>query len=599
MSALDSSTPSRATPAKPALAHPALQSVYHRVGSSTSAFDQACCQTQQWTSKYAPTCAENCLQEGQEAIVLRDWLRCLGFSTEGVDHTESGDDLAGEGTRRLSTQLHPRKKRTKNRRLEDDMSGFVVADDDDDSDDDSGGKDQYEFMDLDKHSGLPSRARSLVRKGSFTPPGRTSTKRTMNGILLSGPCGSGKSAAVYAAAKELGFEVFEINSGSRRSGKDLLERVGDMSINHLVQRSKGDALDSAHGKADGAQPADRDQSSMTDFMPKAIGAFFVRGDAQEQARRAAKPSLGPDSNGDASLPHGITERSERKNSLILLEEVDIIFEEDRHFWSTVSTLLLQSRRPVVMTCNDEGLVPVDSLSLQAILRFHEPPVSLAADYLQLVAAAEGHLLRRDAVEVLYLSKRRDLRASMTELDFWCQMAIGDRKSGLDWMDHDLRHLDKQLGGSNPPRVVSQDSYLAGMGWSSGDTIVDVTGDGNALEESLVADLWSNWGIDAEDWCGFLVPRGSDGDPMASTIESRPERLAANVAMDRFHEGLSSADVFACQGGRGYEQVRPICEARSGSTDRSRPISMQASRRCRTRSGWIPCKGTGCSTPLRP
>ena len=594
MSALDSSIPSRTTPAKPALAHHALQSLYRRVGNSTSAFDQACCQTQAWTSKYAPTRAEDCLQEGQEALVLRDWLRCLGLGTEGADHTGSCDDLTSGGTSRPSSQLHPRKKRrTEERRLEDDMSDFIVPDDDDDGADDSGGKDQYELMDLDKHSCLPPRARSLVRKGTFTPPGRTSIKRSTNGILLSGPCGSGKSAAVYAAAKELGFEVFEMNSGSRRSGKDLLERVGDMSINHLVQRSKVDGLDSPHGKAEVAQ------DSMAGFMPKSIGAFFVRGGAQEQTRAPGKPSLGPDPNGNASLPHGVAERLERKNSLILLEEVDIIFEEDRQFWSTVSTLLLQSKRPVVMTCNDEGLVPVDSLSLQAILRFHEPPVSLAADYLQLVAAAEGHLLGRDAVEALYLSKGRDLRASMTELDFWCQMAIGDRKSGLDWMDHDLRHVDERLDRSNPPRVVSKDSYLAGMGWSSGDKAAEVTGDGDALEESLVADLWSDWGIDAEHWCGFPASRSSDGEPMASTMESPSARLAANEAMDRFCESLSSADVFACHGGRGYEQVRPTCEARAFPTDRSRPISTQANRPRRTRHGWIPCKGTGYSTPRTP
>lgn len=43
--------------------------------------------------------------------------------------------------------------------------------------------------------------------------------------------------------------------------------------------------------------------------------------------------------------------TENKQSLVLIEEADVIFDDDIGFWAAVKTLSQQARRPILLTCN--------------------------------------------------------------------------------------------------------------------------------------------------------------------------------------------------------------------------------------------------------
>lgn len=54
----------------------------------------------------------------------------------------------------------------------------------------------------------------------------------------------------------------------------------------------------------------------------------------------------------ASLSHEVMPKKIPQNSLILIEDIDIVFEEDEGFVSGAYQLASSTKRPIVMTCRD-------------------------------------------------------------------------------------------------------------------------------------------------------------------------------------------------------------------------------------------------------
>ncbi|KAH7879829.1 P-loop containing nucleoside triphosphate hydrolase protein, partial [Lentinula edodes] len=202
--------------------------------------------------------------------------------------------------------------------------------------------------------------------------------RLTNTILLSGPNSTGKTAAVYACAAELGWEIFEVYPGvGKRSGANLDNLVGEVGKNHLVRKTQL-------------------QNENSGTNPK------LNGTQHEEHEAAARQSL------------------------ILLEEVDVLFKEDVNFWGSIISLIKDCKRPVILTCNDASLVPVAELPLQDVLNFQLCSTSVATSFLQALCCAEGYLLDREVLSRFYESPnssgldypRLDLRRAIHNLQLW-------------------------------------------------------------------------------------------------------------------------------------------------------------------------------------
>ena len=389
----------------PVTAHPAVGRVRSLLPTTSTAFDQGRVENgTAWTVQHAPRTADEVLQ--QAASQLRDWMRSLTTSLTQKTHPSYGDKDT-QASKRV-----PRKK--KRRKISNELDGFIASSDDE----------------------VEGDCGSNIR----------------NAVLISGPAGCGKTASVFAIAKELDFEVFEVHPGMRRSAKDIFDKVGDMTQNHLVQ-GVGDG--SAAIPDTNTLESDSINQDIASGKQGTMNRFFSKTQTGKQRKSPRKTN--------GNLAESAKAPKAQRQSVILLEEVDILFDEDKGFWSGVMSLISQSKRPIVLTCNDESSIPFGDLSLHAIWRYEPPTPDLASEYLITLAAQEGHVLDRDAVETLYRSKADDLRATIAELDFWCQMGIGSQKGGLDWM------LDRSSTSKNSTkdddhlRVFSKDTYASGIG----------------------------------------------------------------------------------------------------------------------------------------
>ena len=520
-------------------AHVALQHLYGTIATSLSSFDKFGCETQDWMHKYAPKAAKDVLQQSHEVGLLRDWLK--GSTIRSVEFRDNGNSSRG-------SSVASRRRGPKKRKRAEELDGFIISSDEEAS-----------LMDeiTDPESFQPRKSllkKSVIRSADATGVPGTGGRST-NAVVISGPHGCGKTAAVYAVAQELGFEVFEINAASRRSGRDILDRVGDMTRNHLVRQDPRDEVAGNDETAEQQRASEQLKQDLESGRQGTMKSFFKSAKgvkSKHSAKKSSPQKVGPEANEQPK------KQQNQKQSLILLEEVDVLFEEDKLFWTTVLELTLQSKRPIIMTCTDERLLPLDDIALHAIFRFGPPPDQLAVDYLLLVACNEGHLLPREAVSALYNAKRSDLRASIAELNFWCQMAIGDVKGGLEWMLIRATPDEHPERESESTRVVSEGTYQKGMGWLSGD-LSSETDPSICQETELLLEAWNGWGIDV----------GAHNDYVIGNLRMRPGQVSGRQAieeLERFEqacEALSAADTYPACVSRGSDMVcNPVASLRS-------------------------------------
>ncbi|KAL4968245.1 sorting nexin Mvp1 [Aspergillus stella-maris] len=490
----------------PDLFHPAIAKLYESLTTSITPFDRGEYETQAWAQKYAPSSAQQVLCATKEALMLRDWLKHLIVSSIET----------GSSSKEIEKAKRKEERKRKKRKKAEKLDGFIVSSEDEANEmGEISGSDDELAGDV-----TVSNKRTVIRTGDLTFNLKSTERgRMTNAILLSGPSGCGKTASVYAVAKEMDFEVFEINAGQRRSAKDILDRIGDMTQNHLV-----------HNLHDNDNK-DPQAGEMEDVKQNKLAGFFK---SSSTAQKPAKPKA------KAPSPETTVKQARsQKQSLILLEEADILFEEDKVFWSGVLTLVNQSKRPIVITCNDESRVPLDDISFHAILRFRAPSQDLAVDYLLLMAANEGHILERRTIEQLYLTTGNDLRKSITELNYWCQMAVGSEKSGLDWfIERWPQGVDLDSNGDKL-RVLSTNTYDDHMGWFSRDVMISP---GLATEVELREEALHWWQLSLQE--AESMEDSQHALPFLGSDASKLERLENLGFHSEYMESRSALDVLA-------------------------------------------------------
>lgn len=197
---------------------------------------------------------------------------------------------------------------------------------------------------------------------------------------------SGKTACVYACAEELGWEVFEVYPGiGKRNGANVDNLIGEVGRNHLVRQipRKRNELFVPPSPITSSGNRNKDES----LLRRTEGSQTLSTNLRDILCQVDEEQAG--------------DKTTVRQSLILLEEVDILFKEDTNFWPTLTRVIRECKRPVVCTCNDISLVPLLDLPLQKVLVFEPCPPPIAVSYLQGLFCAEGYAINRDVLLGMY------------------------------------------------------------------------------------------------------------------------------------------------------------------------------------------------------
>ncbi|KAK0161682.1 hypothetical protein PV327_008101 [Microctonus hyperodae] len=190
------------------------------------------------------------------------------------------------------------------------------------------------------------------------------SKNNQVAILL-GPYGCGKTACVYAIAEELNYTVLEVNASSKRSGRIIIRELEEATKSHRVKKMDSKAI--------------------------------------TQHKLNSKTNI-----------------SER--SLILIEDVDLIFDEDEGFASAIYQLASNTKCPIAMTCRYSCSLLNRMAPQQLQIFFRAISGTRAMALIELIALAEtGSSISHLCLEKLIACG--DLRKALLNLQYLLQSEI--------------------------------------------------------------------------------------------------------------------------------------------------------------------------------
>ncbi|XP_051571238.1 ATPase family AAA domain-containing protein 5-like isoform X2 [Myxocyprinus asiaticus] len=269
-----------------------------------------------------------------------------------------------------------------------------------------------------------------------------------NTLLIIGPTGVGKTAAVYACAQELGFKVFEVNSSSQRSGRQILSQLKEATQSHQVDIQGVNAHKPSYFSnysstgtnpkpgtsprkvnsprrvvSSPRKPHQSPRSALSkrgSLAPTSLASFFKA--ACKKKSTKAKDTDNESKESISGTPAGtkISNEDQGKRtatSLILFEEVDVIFDDDTGFLAAVKTFMTTTKRPVILTTSDLTFGASFDGYFEEI-HFKAPSVADVSSYLQLLCLAENMRTDNKDMSSLLDWNRCDIRQSLLHLQFW-------------------------------------------------------------------------------------------------------------------------------------------------------------------------------------
>ncbi|KAL6907527.1 hypothetical protein ACP4OV_002566 [Aristida adscensionis] len=230
-----------------------------------------------------------------------------------------------------------------------------------------------------------------------------------NVLLITGPVGCGKSAAVFACAREQGFNVIEVNTSDMRNGAYVRQKFEEATRSHGLEKwsqedvtnpPRDDSLDPASGTPDS-----------TEYQHSQPYATRISFDRDQQ-----KSHVGYYSNSNVSdeVPNQVINKT-----LILFEDVDTVFDEDRGFIPAILKMAESTKWPIILTSNRRD-PSLPHLLNQLVLDFKYPSSAELLSHVDMVCKSEGVDVTIPQLKHIIDISLGDIRRTIMLLQFWYQ-----------------------------------------------------------------------------------------------------------------------------------------------------------------------------------
>uniref|UniRef100_A0A7N0ZV90 AAA+ ATPase domain-containing protein n=1 Tax=Kalanchoe fedtschenkoi TaxID=63787 RepID=A0A7N0ZV90_KALFE len=250
-----------------------------------------------------------------------------------------------------------------------------------------------------------------------------------NVLLVTGPIGSGKSASIYACAKEEGFNVIEVNTSDWRNGALVRQKFGEAVESHSVNRlNEHEASQSKQHKSDSLNDHMKSQEAENEVVE-----FITVANEDAACSSVDMSAEGPHAKN--KLP---CDRDKLK-TLVLFDDVDIAFTEDRGFIGAIQHLARVAKLPIILTTNSNQSILPDSLDREEIY-FSRPSLTDILDHVIAICAAEKASIQPSLAQSFTEFFHGDIRKTIMHLQFWCQSTVCVK--------------DKKLLENNAPQVFN-------------------------------------------------------------------------------------------------------------------------------------------------
>ncbi|XP_073124671.1 uncharacterized protein [Henckelia pumila] len=240
-----------------------------------------------------------------------------------------------------------------------------------------------------------------------------------NVLLVTGPVGSGKSAAIYACAREHGFQIIEINASDWRNGALVKQKFGEAVESHWLQRTSGNSIYSDKSLSKFFSPVNT-KTHCPDMEVLEMAPLLDKEDSQNADALSDKIISGE--NLTDNRQNGI-------KTLILFEDVDATLCEDHGFISTIQQLAETAKRPMILTSNSNSPVLPKNLD-RSELSFSLPSLRNLLGHVGVICAAENIKIHPFLVERFVDHCQKDIRKTIMLLQFWCRGRSAKRGNKL-------------------------------------------------------------------------------------------------------------------------------------------------------------------------